>query len=108
LHDNNSNKGQYTARFVPPIETAGRYEVRLSYTPHANRASNVSVVVKHADGETKSLIDQRKLPAIDRRFISLGRFRFEAGRTASVTVSTAESDGHVVVDAVQLLKMPFN
>jgi hypothetical protein len=106
LHDSNADKGKCLARFVASITTAGQYEVRLSYTPHANRASNVSIVVKHAEGERKSLIDQRKPPTIDRRFVSLGKFRFEAGRPATVTISTAESNGHVVVDAVQLLQMP--
>jgi hypothetical protein len=104
LHDSNANKGACTARFSPPIKKTGRYEVRLAYTSHPNRANNVPVTVQHADGEAKLQIDQRKPPSMDRSFMSLGSFRFEAGRGGVVTIRTADTNGHVIVDAVQLLE----
>jgi hypothetical protein len=46
-------------------------------------------------------VDQRKTPAIDGRFHRLGRFDFEAGQPAVVSVSNESTDGYVVIDAVQ-------
>ena len=42
-HDSNADKGQMRARFVPDLPEAGRYEVRIAYPAHANRANNVRV-----------------------------------------------------------------
>ncbi len=48
-------------------------------------------------------IDQKKVPPIDKLFVSVGKFEFPAGATATVEVSNADTDGHVIVDAVQLV-----
>ena len=82
------------------LET-GRYEVRLSYTPHSNRASSVPVVISHADGETKRTVNQKKRPEIQGLFHSLGTFSYEAGKPAVVVVSNKGTDGYVIIDAVQ-------
>ena len=102
-HDSNENRGQQWARYRPKLPEAGKYEVRMSYTPHANRASNVSVTVVHADGKTRLKIDQRKVPPIDRAFVSLGVFRFEKGTAGYVEIGNTAADGYVVIDAVQWL-----
>jgi hypothetical protein len=43
--------------------------------------------------------DQRRRPPIDGLFGSVGRYQF--GRTATVTFSNADTDGHVIIDAVR-------
>ena len=58
------------------------------------------MVVDAVDGSFRS---QRKTPAIDRTWQSLGTYRFEAGTAGSITISNEGTDGHVIVDAVQLL-----
>ncbi len=105
-HDNNANKGAESARFTPDLPAAGRYEVRIAYPHNANRASNVPVVIRHADGETRLVLNQRRKPAIDDLFQSAGVFRFEAGRRGHVEISNAGTDGYVVIDAVQWLPVP--
>jgi hypothetical protein len=102
-HDGNENRGKHWARYRPKLPEAGKYEVRMSYTPHANRASNVSVTVVHADDKTRLKIDQRKVPPIDRAFVSLGVFRFEKGTAGYVEIGNTAADGYVVIDAVQWL-----
>jgi hypothetical protein len=101
LHDSNDEKGDKRACFQTPLEP-GRYEVRLSYAASSNRATNVPVTIRHADGETTVTIDQRKVPNLDGPFVSLGAYRFTDA--ASVTIQTQGTDGHVIVDAVQLLR----
>ena len=97
------SKASRRARFVPDLPAAGTYEVRLAYTPNANRASNVAVSVTHAADTTAVTVNQRKPPAIDGAWVSLGSFRFEKGKGGSVEVRNDGADGFVVIDAVQWL-----
>ena len=53
-------------------------------------------------------IDQRKKPPIDGLWVSLGTFHFEKGksvRKAMASVQNNDTDGFVVIDAVQWLKV---
>jgi hypothetical protein len=102
-HDGGRDRGRQWARFRPDLPRAGRYEVRLSYSPHPNRASNVPVTVHHAGGRTTVKVDQRKAPTLDQAFVSLGTFRFEKGTSGYVEVSNRGADGYVIIDAVQWL-----
>jgi hypothetical protein len=101
-HDGNDRQATRSASFEAKL-SAGTYEVRLAYPSNDNRSSKVSVAVKHAGGVAKLTVDQRKKPAIDGWFHSLGTYEFTAGQAASVTVSNEGSNGFVVVDAVQWL-----
>ena len=83
---------------------AGKYEIRMSYVPYKNRASNVPVAVATPTGATTIRVDQQRVPEIDRLFHSLGTFELPAGRGTSVVVETADTDGYVVVDALQLIE----
>jgi hypothetical protein len=100
LHDGNAKKGEMQARFEATFDKPGLYEVRVAYTANANRATNVPVTVKSAEGERTVRLNQRQDPADD-GFKSLGTFRFE--KTGDVTISNAGTDGHVIIDAVQFL-----
>jgi hypothetical protein len=102
-HDGGTDRGKQSARYIPDLPAAGKYEVRLSYSPHPNRATNVPVTIIHADGKTTVKVNQRQAPAVDRAFVSLGVFRFEKGKTGAVEISNAGVDGHVIIDAVQWL-----
>jgi hypothetical protein len=103
LHDGNARDGKATACFEAKLPTAGRYEVRLAYAANPNRASNVPVVVRHAGGEKTVLVNQKQTPAVDGLFVSLGEFEFSAESPAAVVVCNRDTDGHVIVDAVQWL-----
>ena len=77
--------------------------MRLAYSQNANRATNVPVVVRHAGGEKMLQVDQRKVPPIDKLFVSLGEFEFSGDSPATVTISNQGADGYVIIDAVQWL-----
>jgi hypothetical protein len=100
-HDGNEGKGAQTARFVPDLPASGKYEVRLAYSPQPNRATNVPVTVRHADGTAEATVNQRKPGAIDGAWVSLGVFRFEKGKAGWVEVSNRGTDGYTVIDAAQ-------
>ncbi len=101
LHDGNERKGEKSAAYTFAIKQPGRYEVCVSYTQDANRATNAPVTVHHKNGETTVKLNQRKAPERDGLFTSIGEFEFD--EKAAVVISNADTDGHVIADAVQLL-----
>ncbi|WZO99985.1 DUF1553 domain-containing protein [Isosphaeraceae bacterium EP7] len=103
LHDDNAGKGAKSVTFQPELPAAGEYEVRLAYAPGGSRAGRVPVTILNVEGETIVHVDMRATPAVDGRFSSLGRFRFEKGNQAYVLVSNEGTTGHVTVDAVAFL-----
>lgn len=103
LHDGNEAKGAKAARFEAKLQP-GRYEVRMTYSPYPNRATNVPVSVRHAGGVAEARVNQRTAPTVDRAFVSLGQFEF-GSEPAVVTISNRDTDGHVIVDAVQFLPL---
>lgn len=104
LHDGDANKGQRSARFVPDLPKESEYEVFVSYTPRANRATNVPVTVTCKGGTKKLTVDQTKTPTVDKVFVSIGKFEFEAGTNGSVTISNEGTKGFVVADAVRFVE----
>jgi hypothetical protein len=103
LHDGNNNKGECYVRFEAQIPRRGQYELRLAYAFSGNRASNVPVTVRCAAGETVKMVNQKKEPPIEGTWISLGTFEGVTSQPMVVTVSNADTDGHVIADAIQLL-----
>jgi hypothetical protein len=63
----------------------------------------VPVTIEHADGGATVLVNQQQAPAIDGAFVSLGTYGFTTDRPAVVIVGTADTDGHVIADAVQFV-----
>ncbi|TWT52276.1 Xanthan lyase precursor [Thalassoglobus neptunius] len=102
LHDGNQKDRDREITFDVPIKDSGKYAVAVSYTPHSNRATNVPVTIKTTDGQETVLVNQRKQPAKDSIFHTLGTYQFDAP-TATIQIGTKNTDGHVIVDAVQLI-----
>jgi hypothetical protein len=103
VYDEKRKDGPSTLTFDPNLAKSGKYEVRLAYVPHSNRASNTPVTILHADGEELKRVNQREMPPLEGRFLSLGTFRFEAGGAGFVLVSNEGADGAVSVDGVWFL-----
>ena len=99
-------KEEGTARYEFQIAVAGRYEVRLSYGMHENRATNVPVKIESADGVKTATVNQKLPPPPPQGFISLGTFHFAPGKPAAVTIGAGPADGTIHADAVQLLPVP--
>jgi hypothetical protein len=101
-HDGNVRDGNSSARFEAKLPAAGRYEVRYAYSPNRNRASNLAVQIVTAEGTKTVALDQRQPPPIDGLWKSLGTFEFGTA-AAAVIVANKDTDGYVIVDAVQFL-----
>jgi hypothetical protein len=103
-HDGNDGKGAQAARFVPNLPAAGWYKVLVAYAAHENRADNVPVTIRHADGETQMTLNQKRPPSVQRLFEPVGTFRFAPGEAGYVEISNAGANGYVIIDAVQWMK----
>jgi hypothetical protein len=101
-HDGNAGKGLQSATYAFKLSKAGRYALRISYTPNPNRATNVPVEIETKDMTWTRTINQRQKPAKD-GFISTLESDFEPG-TVAVTISNRGTDGYVVIDSVQLVE----
>ncbi|MGD8239509.1 MAG: FAD-dependent oxidoreductase, partial [Armatimonadota bacterium] len=101
LHDDDSGKGARSLTFRPEVTEPGTYEVRIAYSAYGNRATNTPVTIHAATGATTVHIDQRQPPPIDGTFLSLGTFALDD--RSRIVITNADTDGHVVVDALQLL-----
>ena len=103
-HDADADKGNRIATFSAKVAKAGRYEVRVGYTANENRASNVPVSID-VGGKPRSAVwlDQRKPPPLPGGFVLAATVNAAAGDEVKVVVSNASTDGHVIVDAVQIV-----
>jgi hypothetical protein len=82
-HNDDAGRGEKRAMFTVPVKEGGRYEVRLSYSPQANRASSIPVVVTAADGEHRYTMNQRRPAEIDGLFHKLDVFGIRNRRYGS-------------------------
>lgn len=98
-----AGKSDATARFEFTVPQAGSYEVRVAYSPHENRATDVPVTVVSADGEKTTKINQQLKPALEHGFVSLGTYKFDPAKPGAVVISAKTSQGNVAIDAVQVL-----
>jgi len=98
-----SNGKNARVTFEIMVPKTNRYEVRLAYSAHPNRARRASISIQHADGVSQQTIDQRKQPDIHGLFVSLGTYRFEQGKKALIQLTAKNAAGTVIADGVQLL-----
>ena len=103
-HDRNQAKGQKRVVYRLRVPRAGTWELRMSYSAHRNRAQRVPVEVVLPVGPKRFVVDQTREPAIDGLWHSLGRFELAAGSRVTVTISNRGTKGHVIADAVQLVR----
>jgi hypothetical protein len=103
VHDDNTDKGKKSIRFALNAPKSGRYEVRIAYTSHTNRATNVPVTVHHSGGSSMVTVNQRQKPNLGNGLHELGVFSFASDKPAIVEIGTVGTDGYVIADAVQLL-----
>ncbi len=100
-HDGNDAKGECVAKYHFRIPKPGHYEVRISWPPNANRATNVPITIRpDRQPKTATVKVNQKIGGKD-GFHSLGDYLF--GESATIEISNQGTNGHVIADAVQLI-----
>ena len=92
-----------SARFAFSVKETGKYEVRIYFQPHANRAKTAPVTVLSSEGEKVISVDQTKPASGKQGAHTLGTFTFTAGEEAAVIFRTEGAGGNIHLDAVQVL-----
>jgi hypothetical protein len=101
LHDENEHKGDLKIEWKPQITEPGEYEIFFYFPPNNNRAKQVFVsVAVGGDAKVVTVNQQDKEGRA-----SLGRFKLSAGAPATISLSNANTNGYVVADGVQLVKV---
>ncbi|MBS0204782.1 MAG: FAD-dependent oxidoreductase [Planctomycetes bacterium] len=102
LHDADTAKGTKSATFSTKIPTAGKYDIRIAYTANPNRATNIPVSITTSAGTADRTLNQREVPN-QNGFQTIETRTVDAGDALTVTISTAGTNGHVIVDAIQIV-----
>ncbi|MDG2125048.1 MAG: FAD-dependent oxidoreductase [Verrucomicrobiales bacterium] len=99
-HDSDRRDGGSTAVFKAELKP-GFYQVHIAYSANPNRASNVPITITTKDGPLEVTLDQRKKPDHSNLTTRVASSFFGTGST--VTISNKNTDGHVIIDAVQFI-----
>ncbi len=99
LHDGNAGKGNCRVTFIAAIPKAGRYALRVYFTPNGNRATNVPITIDSAGTEHSVKLNQRDDQGLVNGGRVVGTWDLAAGNT-EVVIANNGTDGYVVVDAV--------
>jgi len=97
VHDGDARDGKASLAFQVNVPAPGRYQVRVLYPVHENRATNVAVQVRCDGALLQVKINQRAEPAW------LGPCRVE--KSVAVSVGNQGADGYVVVDGLQVKRI---
>ena len=103
LHDGNDGKGSKTATFTLRVREAGRYSIGVAWRGGGNRAAAVPIEVRTRASSELFELDQSQPPPAN-GFFPLTEVDLEPGVPVLVVISTADTRGHVIVDAVQALR----
>ena len=103
IHDANAEKGKLKLTWNVTNPEDGTYDIIFHFPPNANRATNVpvSIAVAGLPAKTVTVNEREKSGAA-----SLGKFTLNRGTGVTITLSNKDTDGFVVADGVQLLKVP--
>ena len=95
------------AIYTLPIAEDGNYQISLLFKPGRDRASNVPIIIKHADGTT-NITWNMKQGSTYGFAVPVGTYRFMAAQTNTVNLSTTNTNGKVIADSVGFVKIEDN
>lgn len=105
LHDGDQGKGEKSATWKVAVPATGTWRIGISYAAASNRATAVPVEVQAGNRESQSLeLNQRKAITGNAVFEVLTEVSLVAGEQLRVTISNKGTEGHIIVDAIQVLR----
>ncbi len=105
VHDDTRADGNSVATFRFTVPRTGRYELRMAYSAHHTRSTNVPVIVQCGRYTTELTVNQTTPLPSGKPFRRIGEVELTAEAETVITVSNAGTDGFVILDAFQLLPM---
>lgn len=81
----------------------GKYEIRIGYLAHENRATNAPVTFSASGKKEEFRVNMREAAPLKNSFYLLGTFQLKDGEECIVEFRTQGVDGNVHVDSIQVL-----
>ena len=106
LHDDKRGDGECMAVFRLQVPQSGRYDLRMAYSAHETRAIQVPLTIQNGEKGVELLVDQTQPLPAGEAFRSIGKVELQKGRETTITIRNANTDGFVILDALQLLPEP--
>jgi hypothetical protein len=97
LHDNNTDKGMKRVEFSPPLTQTGNYDVYIRFPSGPSRSSTTNVIIQNNSVNETVIVDQKE---VDGKWVSVGTYNFTPEFKTKLIITNANSNGHVIVDAV--------
>ena len=103
LHDDKLGDGSCVAVFRLQVPQSGRYDLRMAYSAHETRATKVPLTIHNGEKAVELLVDQTQPLPAGETFRSIGKVELQKGRETTLTIRNANTDGFVILDALQLV-----
>ena len=103
-HDEQRADGESIVVFRFSAPSRGRYELRMAYSAHETRATNVPVTIESGGRTTVFKVNQQVRMNAGEVFRSIGQVELDGD--CVITIKNSGTDGFVIVDALQLLELP--
>ena len=104
LHDEKRGNGQDSAVFKFKATASGHHDLRMAYSAHETRATNLPVEIQCGGKSTKLTVDQTKPIPAGEVFRSIGKVELQANVETTITIRNTGTNGFVIVDALQILE----
>lgn len=92
-------------RFPFELQKPGRYDIRICWLPHENRAKAAKVTVSVNDKTQETVVDMSKPAPLPNGFLSLGIIEVTDGTRGVVELRSKGASGTVHADAVQIISV---
>ena len=106
LHDDKRGDGECVAVFRLQVPQSGRYDLRMAYSAHETRAAKVPLTIQNGEKAVELLVNQTEPLPAGEAFRSIGKVELQKGLETTITIRNANTDGFVILDALQLLSEP--
>lgn len=103
-HDERRADGESSAVFRFRAPARGKYDLRMAYSAHETRATNVPITIESGGRTSVFRVDQRVRINAGEVFRSIGHVELDGD--CVITIKNAGTDGFVIIDALQLLELP--
>ncbi len=104
VHDDKLADGKLKAIFKYKAPKAGAYELRMAYSAHETRATNVPVTITGGAVEKQELtVDQTQPLPSGQIFRPVATIELQSDVETVITISNRDTNGFVIVDALQLV-----
>nr|WP_261342992.1 FAD-dependent oxidoreductase [Gimesia algae] len=103
LHDARQGDGKAKAIFRFKAPHSGRYQLLMAYSAHETRAKNVPLTVSSGAEKSTIIVDQTRALPQGKLFRPLEIIELKGNTEITITISNDETNGFVILDAIQLL-----